>query len=138
LREIFPGLQSSPIYESRAIGFDGANFLNLVVAFETDMPLVSVHSVFEDIEENHGRLRGGSKFSNRTLDIDILTYGDTVGTVAGVTLPREDITRFAFVLKPLADIRPEARHPKLDVSYADLWRKFSDKERQPLTRLPNL
>ncbi len=52
-----------------------------------------------------------------------------------MNLPREDITRFAFVLKPLADIRPNTRHPKLDISYAELWRKFTDKDKQPLTKL---
>jgi 2-amino-4-hydroxy-6-hydroxymethyldihydropteridine diphosphokinase len=135
LRALFPGLQASPVYESPAVGFEGANFLNLVVAFETELPLSSLRLSLEQIESNHGRHRTGRKYSNRTLDIDILTFGETVGTVAGMNLPREDITRFAFVLKPLADIRPNTRHPKLDISYAELWRKFTDKDKQPLTKL---
>jgi 2-amino-4-hydroxy-6-hydroxymethyldihydropteridine diphosphokinase len=55
------------------------------------------------------------------LDIDILTYGDFVGVEAGVELPRDEITKNAFVLLPLSGIAPAVLHPQLKKSYADLW-----------------
>ena len=138
LESLFPGLQISPVYESPAIGFEGANFLNLVVAFETRMALFKIQEELRFIEACHGRVRDGAKFSDRTLDIDVLTYGARVGEVAGMTMPHADITRYAFVLRPLADLRPEGLHPELKVPYAELWRAFSEKDRQPLSRLPIL
>jgi 2-amino-4-hydroxy-6-hydroxymethyldihydropteridine diphosphokinase len=138
LGALFPGLQISPVYESPAIGFEGASFLNLVVAFDTQMALLKIQEELRFIEACHDRVRDGEKFSDRSLDIDILTYGALVGEVAGMTVPRDDITRYAFVLKPLADLRPEGLHPELKVSYAELWRAFSEKDRQPLRKLPIL
>ncbi len=134
----FPGLRTSPLYESRAIGFDGANFLNLVVAFETEHPLEDLLTQVREIETAHRRDRSGSRVSSRTVDIDILTYGELVGDVEGLRLPREDITLYAHVLKPLADLRPSVIHPELGVSYAELWKEFPEKERQCLTRIAPL
>ena len=59
LRALFPGSQASPVYSSPAVGFKGANFLNLVVAFETELPLSSVRLSLEQIESDHGRNRTG-------------------------------------------------------------------------------
>jgi 2-amino-4-hydroxy-6-hydroxymethyldihydropteridine diphosphokinase len=138
LTERFPDLVTSPVYESRAIGFTGANFLNLVVAFETEHPLEDLLAQMREIETTHRRDRSGSKVSSRTVDIDVLTYGKLVGDVEGLRLPREDITHYAHVLKPLSDLRPSALHPELGVSYAELWKKFPQKARQPLIRVPAL
>lgn len=135
LTKRFPDLVTSPVYESRAIGFDGANFLNLVVAFETEHPLEDLLAQVREIEAAHHRDRNGSRVSSRTVDIDILTYGELVGDVGGLRLPREDITLYAHVLKPLSDLRPSAIHPELGVSYAELWKEFPEKERQHLTRI---
>ena len=72
-------LLQSPVYESIAVGFSGDNFLNLVVAIETEMTVAALSTLLRDLEEANGRQRNTTKFSSRTLDIDILTYGDTVG-----------------------------------------------------------
>ena len=138
LEKDFPGLQASPVYECRAVGFNGADFLNLVVAFRTALPFHQLRDRLRLIEEGHGRHRDDARFADRTLDIDILTYGDTVAEISGVRLPRRDITRFAFVLKPLSDLRPKGRHPELGASYAELWRTFPNKEEQPLREQPPL
>lgn len=114
-------IELSPVYETEAIGFEGEAFYNLVVALHTALPLEALASRLREIEAGNGRQRGGPKFSARTLDLDILTYDDLSGTIAGVQLPRDEITRYAFVLKPLADIAPDARHPALSGSYAELW-----------------
>ncbi|WP_286239854.1 2-amino-4-hydroxy-6-hydroxymethyldihydropteridine diphosphokinase [Neptuniibacter halophilus] len=127
----FSPISFSAVYESQAVGFDGDNFYNLVAGFETDMPLAELSPLLKQIEDENGRCRQGPKFSGRTLDIDILTYGDLVGTHAGVQLPRDEIGKNAFVLWPLAEIAPEQIHPAEGVSYAALWQAY-DKTRQKL------
>lgn len=131
LAEQFNGLELSPIYESEAVGFEGDTFFNLVAKFETDLSVGELNQVLKNIEDAHGRDRSGPKFSGRTLDIDILTYDSVVGEVDGVQLPRDEITKNAFVLQPLADIAPDELHPEQQVTYARLW-FFFDKDSQKL------
>ena len=131
LAEQFGGLVLSPIYESEAVGFEGDNFYNLVAKFETDLTVGELNEALKKIEDEFGRERSGPKFSGRTLDIDILTYDDLVGEFDGVQLPRDEITKNAFVLLPLNDIAPNEVHPELQVTYGRLW-FFFDKDSQNL------
>ncbi len=124
-------LTLSSVYESEAVGFDGDNFYNLVAAFDCTLPVGELAAELRAIEEAHGRVRGDERFSPRTLDIDLLTYDALTGEHDGVQLPRDEITRNAFVLWPLAEICPEERHPLSGERYADLWAAF-DKASQPL------
>ena len=68
----------------------------------------------------------------RALDIDLLTYGSFVGQQNGISIPRPHMLDYAFVLKPLADLLPDDKHPGLERNYAELWREFPQKEEQPL------
>lgn len=131
LAEHFGALVLSPIYESEAVGFDGDNFYNLVAKFETQLSVGELNEQLKTIEDQFGRERSGPKFSGRTLDIDILTYDDLVGEFDGVQLPRDEITKNAFVLLPMNDISPDELHPELQVTYARLW-FFFDKDSQNL------
>jgi 2-amino-4-hydroxy-6-hydroxymethyldihydropteridine diphosphokinase len=131
LHRCFGELLISRVYRSRAVGFCGDDFLNLVVGFDCRLDFAALLSTLRRLENAGGRCRDSSKFSARTLDIDILTYGDSVGSFDGVSLPREDITRYAFVLQPLVDIAADERHPALQQSYRSLWRRF-DASDQPL------
>ena len=106
-----------------------------MVALETELPVAALADRLRDIERAHGRVRGEKKFASRTLDIDILTYGDITGEIDGVTLPRNEILKHAFVLRPLADLAPEARHPELDRSYATLLDEYRFPE-QRLWQVP--
>lgn len=128
-------LAISPVYESDAVGFDGDRFLNLVVAFETAVPLAMLAKQLRDIEHAHGRPPDGPKFSSRTLDIDILLYGDCCGEVDGLTLPRNELDCYAFVLCPLADLAPEARHPANGHSYRRLWTDMAVTQGRTLERV---
>lgn len=120
----FGDIALSPVYESEAVGFDGEPFLNLVVALYTDVGVGELAQALREIEADHGRVRGEKKFSSRTLDIDILTYADKVGEFDGVALPRDEIVKHAFVLKPLADLAPDARYPLTGECYAELLEKI--------------
>lgn len=135
LAEAFGTLRLSPVYESEAVGFAGENFYNLVVVVETNLAVGELAAKLRAIEDRNARCRGGEKFSARTLDIDILTYGDSVGTVDGVTLPRDEILKYAFVLRPLADLIPDERHPLAGRSYRELAAEL-DSERQRLWPVP--
>ena len=131
LAEHFGALVLSPIYESEAVGFEGDNFYNLVAKFKTSLSVGELNEQLKAIEDQYGRKRTGPKFSGRTLDIDILTYDDLVGDIDGVQLPRDEITKNAFVLLPMNDIAAEELHPELQVTYGRLW-FFFDKESQSL------
>jgi 2-amino-4-hydroxy-6-hydroxymethyldihydropteridine diphosphokinase len=124
LERRFGPLAVSAIYESAAVGFDGPVFHNLVVRLSTDLPVRRVSEILTEIEEQHGRTRDCRKFSSRTLDLDLLLYGDLVLEEGKLKLPRDEITRYAFVLEPLAEIAPDARHPVSGERYADLWARF--------------
>lgn len=134
LRAQFGAVLCSPIYESESVGFAGSHFYNLVVRISTDLSLSDLNNTLKQIEDAHGRNRSGPKFSPRTLDIDILTYGDLSGCVDGIDLPREEIAKNAFVLLPLADIAPDVLHPVSGQSYAQLWAAY-DKHKQKLWRV---
>lgn len=124
LAELFGELQISSVYESKSVGFDGSNFFNLVVGADTILSIVELSETLKRIEDNNGRKRNGPKFSPRTLDIDILTYGDFVGVESDIELPRAEITKNAFVLLPLAEIASDIFHPQLQKTYRDLWQGY--------------
>jgi len=128
LRKQFEQVKESATYENKAVGFEGDNFYNLVVGFETAMSVKELMNLFRQIECDHGRVRGGEKFSSRTLDIDLLLYDELILKEQGIDVPRAEITRYEFVLRPLAELAPDLIHPELKVSMSELWRDFSPKE----------
>lgn len=131
LNQHFGALSLSSVYESEAVGFSGDNFYNLVAGFSTALPLTALSTLLKKIEDENGRCRQGPKFSGRTLDIDILTYDQLSGVHSGIQLPREEVTKNAFVLWPLAEIAGAEQHPELQLSYADLWQAY-DRSSQKL------
>jgi len=126
LRQCYGPLRISPVYETTAVGFTGDAFYNLVVGFDTEQAPETLRDQFQAIESEQGRRRGGERYASRTLDIDLLTWGDRVMEAPGLTLPRGDILKQAFVLRPLADIAPDDRHPVDGRRYAELWANFDN------------
>lgn len=131
LFEHYGELVCSSVFESEAVGFTGANFLNLVVLIDTNDPLKQLAQQLKCIEDDNGRKRTGPKFSGRTLDIDILTYGDLSGEIDGIRLPRQEVLLNAFVLWPLAQVLPHKVHPLVGKNYAQLWQEY-DRSKQKL------
>jgi len=124
LESQFGRIDWSPLYVSSSVGFDGDDFLNMVVRIRTNLTVEALHQWLHELEDRHHRDRQQPRFSDRTLDVDILLYGERVQT-EGVVLPRGEITRYAHVLKPLADLAPELLHPTEQKTMQLLWQEFA-------------
>lgn len=124
LRAHFGELSVSPAYRSAAVGFVGAAFVNLAVGLDTELAPGALNDWLHALEDRHGRRRDVPRYSDRTLDIDIVFYDDLIIDGPGhLQIPRNEL-QHAFVLRPLADIAPTLRHPVSGLSMAELWAAF--------------
>ena len=130
LDDLFAPLIISRVYQSESVGFEGDDFLNLVVGFDCDLSVAELSKALRKIEDDNGRLRDGPKFSSRTLDLDILTYDDAGGVIDNVSLPRGELSKNAFVLLPMVDVAPDTLHPQLQRSYQELWDAYDQDSQQ--------
>lgn len=124
-------LRTSRAYRNRAVGFEGEDFVNLVIAIETDDDVHAVVVRLQEAEQLCGRARDAPKWAPRSMDLDILLYGDRVCEEPGLTLPRPDLVRRAYMLGPAAELEPRMRHPTLGVTLEELWHRFP-REAHPL------
>lgn len=124
LRAQFGQVECSPVYRSEAVGFEGDDFLNACCRIETEMAPEALKAWLTELEDRHGRKRDLPKFADRTLDIDVLLFGDCTGRFGNLVLPRGEILKYAHVLKPLADLAPDLKHPLTDKTFAEHWREF--------------
>ena len=124
LQARFGAIVVSPAYRSRAVGFEGNDFINLAVALDTELEPEPLNEWLHALEDRHGRRRDVPRYSDRTLDVDIVLYDQRVLDGCGhLQIPRKEL-RHAFVLRPLADIAPDLRHPVDGRSMAELWAAF--------------
>lgn len=121
LEQTFDSVSFSPVYASTAVGFDGDDFINLVARVETDMAPIELRRYLRDLEDRYGRKRDVPKFSDRSLDVDVLLYDDLVLLSPVLEIPRAEIMKFAHVLKPLAELDPELIHPVELRSMKEIW-----------------
>ena len=131
LQDHYGRLILSSVYESEAVGFEGDNFLNLVAGLNTDEDVHTVAATLRKIEDDNGRDRSVPRFSPRTVDLDLLLYDDLILKEEGLELPRDEITKNAFVLLPLEEIAPQLIHPETGNTMCDHWMNF-DRESQKL------
>lgn len=124
LRRRFDDLETSAVYRNAPVGFDGSDFLNLVVRARTDLSPVDVLRVLDDIHELAGRQRMSNGLTSRELDIDLLLYDQVLIDTDDLQLPRSDVLDYDFVLRPLAELAPDYVHP-LTGKRLDLhWQQF--------------
>jgi 2-amino-4-hydroxy-6-hydroxymethyldihydropteridine diphosphokinase len=128
LRREFPGLRVSNAYANAAVGFEGDDFVNLVVRFATDVSVPQVLARLHEAEAACGRARDAPKWAPRSMDLDVLLYGDLVCAEPGLTLPRPDLLRRPYMLGPAAEIAPQVVHPTARRTLAELWREMQRRE----------
>ena len=126
----FGELEISPVYETEAVGFEGPAFLNLVVGLHSESELLSIRNSLRNFEYESGRVRGKKSFDNRVLDIDVILFGEQSLLGDGLNIPRDEIEKYAYVLKPLSDLYPSLKHPVLGESYKEMWNNFPGSEQQ--------
>lgn len=134
LRHRYGDLRLSPVYRSAALGFDGENFLNMVVSVITDKTPQQINDQIEDIHRLAGREKGSGRYVSRPLDIDLLLYGDQVIELGKLRLPRSDVLEYSFVLGPLADLSPRLTHPESGKTMLQHWQEF-DAAGHPIERV---
>jgi len=135
LSELFGELKISSVYESEPVGFSGDCFFNLIVGIKTDFSLQKLTENVKKIEDRNGRIRTGPRFSARTLDIDIVTYGSLFGLNSGIELPRPELYYNSFVLWPMAELLPDVKDKKTGKTYQELWRAMAIESKQKLWKV---
>jgi len=120
----FGALSVSRAYRNEAVGFEGPDFVNLVVGFRTREPVDDVRHALQQVEEQCGRPRSAPKWASRAMDLDILLYGDVTRDTPELRLPRRDLLVRPYMLGPLAEIAPDVRHPTSGQTMRELWTAF--------------
>jgi 2-amino-4-hydroxy-6-hydroxymethyldihydropteridine diphosphokinase len=111
----------SSFYETEPVEFtDQAWFLNCAVALETTETPKQLMAALLHVEQEMGRQRTGKK-GPRPIDLDILLFADAVVESRELTIPHPALQRRRFVLEPLAEIAPQARHPVLKKTVRELY-----------------
>lgn len=121
-------LAKSPIYETEPVGFaDQPNFLNMVIQIATDLSAEELLMETMGIEKEQHRVRV-KRWGPRTLDLDILFFGDQVIDEPHLLVPHPRASERAFIVLPLKDIAPDFIHPVLGVSIQELAKNVPGKE----------
>ena len=131
LKKSFPGARFSRCYRNRAIGFDGPDFINFAAELPAQGDAGSMRTELQRIEALCGREPGAPRWAPRSMDLDVLLFGDAVFSEPGLIVPRPDLLRRAFMLGPLAELAPSLVHPVEKQSMAALWQAF-DRAAHPL------
>jgi len=120
-------LASSRLYETAPVGGPAGQgpYLNAVIAVATDLSPLVLLEACQGVEERFGRRRG-TRWDARTLDLDILFYGESVSDDPRLLIPHPRLQERGFVLVPLAELAPGLVHPRLGLSIRQLLERLPD------------
>jgi 2-amino-4-hydroxy-6-hydroxymethyldihydropteridine diphosphokinase len=125
LRQTFGEIVLSDWVQTKAVGFEGPDFINGAAIIETDWDVYTLDAWLHALEDANGRKRDVPRFSSRTLDIDIIFFDDLILQGPGnLQIPRPEL-KHAFVLGPLAQIAPDFINPETGGSLAVAWRRLN-------------
>jgi 2-amino-4-hydroxy-6-hydroxymethyldihydropteridine diphosphokinase len=128
----FGDLTLSSVYRNQAVGFEGDDFLNMVIGFNTTAKPEQVFGTIQDLHAKAGRVYHDDPFCSRTLDLDMLLYGSLVQS--RLKLPHADIEKYGYVVGPMAEVAPQLRHPVNGMTMQDIWKRF-DQDDNPLHKV---
>lgn len=123
LAEHFKLVRASSVYKTTPVGMSNQpDFFNVALEVETGKTVDEIREVARVIEDKMGRNRSGPRFGPRNIDIDVVLHGDSVDKDKRVPHPQS--TRELFVVAPLAELRPEGKHPETGETWQELRRKL--------------
>jgi dihydroneopterin aldolase/2-amino-4-hydroxy-6-hydroxymethyldihydropteridine diphosphokinase len=124
----------STVYLTEAVGRPGEPlYYNCVVEIETDvLPAELKQQVLRGIEKELGRIRSNDRYAARTIDLDLILYGQLVMTTGGLTLPDPDIVRRPFLAVPLHELAPDLKLPGSDQSINEIAAALTQEAMKPL------
>jgi 2-amino-4-hydroxy-6-hydroxymethyldihydropteridine diphosphokinase len=134
LKQRFAAARFSRCYRNPSFGFEGPDFLNAVVGFDTALPIPALLQGLREIEAQCGRGPIDPRWGARAMDLDLLLYGDVVGSGPDYTLPRRDLRQRVYMLGPLAELAPDRLYPPSGPTIGELWAAFPQSE-HPLCAL---
>lgn len=133
-RQAGPLKAMSALRETQPLGFDSPHpFLNAAAIYETELPAGRILEITQDIERQLGRIRKthDGQYHDRTIDIDILDLAARPVRTPSLQLPHPRMHQRRFVLEPLCEIAPEAVHPTLGQTYAELLDRLNRLDIRP-------
>lgn len=120
-------VEVSRFYETAPVGPPPQGpYLNAAARLETDLSPRELLERLLTVERAEGRVRGGERWGPRTLDLDLLLYGERVVREPGLEVPHPRMHERPFVLEPLAEIAPEERHPLARATVRELAARVRD------------
>lgn len=120
----------APVIETDPVGPPGqGKYLNTVACVETGLSARELLDACLAVEDALGRERG-ERWGPRVIDLDLLLFGDAVIDEPGLTVPHPEMHRRRFVLDPLHAVAPEARHPLLGLTAAEMTVRLDNTERK--------
>lgn len=105
----------SKFYRSAPIDSSGPDYINAAARVQTSLPAATLLAAMQEIEQRYGRVRPYHN-APRTLDLDLLLYGDESIVTTNLVVPHPRMHQRAFVLKPLSDLNPGLRLPQGPIS----------------------
>ena len=127
LQASFADMNTSPVYQSESFGFEGQDFYNLAVRVTSTFDPWQMKKWLQNLEDLHGRDRNKPRYSGRLIDIDLLLVDDLMIDDGVVQIPRREILKRAYVLKPLTDLCPNLILAGYKKKLTDLWQAFDSK-----------